>query len=490
MIYLKRKNMNLNSSLSSNKITEHNLAEFEIIAHENDNLILNTISIIDLIIILIGTAGNLTSFYLLTRKRLRPVSSMRYLAALTLVDTLCLYGWYLSSVYRQLNDQTHLKRLENISAFTCKFISYISFSSLQLSSFLLCMLTIDRLLIIKSSKWRSNCANPKFANRIILALIMFVLAFNLIIPIKLGNIGMVQYKVKNLNQESSTNSLNSIRIDNRLYSIVENNIKHNFTMWHCYDDNLILLKIWNKLHLCLYSLLPFPILSILNLIVIRMTRDAAKSATQFGNYFHKFKNGQQFVTRLLLFLTISFFVCTVPSTIVYAFWHHQILEIRYGRVILNLLNTLQFYRHSSNWIIYVYSSSFMREEFKKCISCADSEYELAQAALAERPSVAIEILRQIELENNKNPQTNAELEDNDLDLYYLYLYYEKQKLNQVSNVSNTSTSLKSKNHHNTYDDCSSSTEQNGINRMKITKKPSKHELILEEQQNYPQVKGH
>ena len=43
----------------------------------------------------------------------------------------------------------------------------------------------------------------------------------------------------------------------------------------------------------------------------------------------------------------------------------------------------------------------MREEFKKCISCAESDYELAEAAAlaAERPSLAIEILRQIEMNN-------------------------------------------------------------------------------------------
>lgn len=66
---------------------------FEIISHASHETALNFMSLIDCVVILLGTFGNLTSFYLLTRKRLRPVSSMRYLAALTLVDTVCLYGW-------------------------------------------------------------------------------------------------------------------------------------------------------------------------------------------------------------------------------------------------------------------------------------------------------------------------------------------------------------------------------------------------------------
>lgn len=131
--------------------------QFEIVQITADQFVLNLISVIDSLVIIIGTLGNLTSFYLLTRKRLRPVSSMRYLAALTLVDTLCLYGWYLSSIYRQLNGD-HLKRIENLNPILCKFIAYMSFSSLQLSSILLCMLTIDRFLIIVASKWRQKYA--------------------------------------------------------------------------------------------------------------------------------------------------------------------------------------------------------------------------------------------------------------------------------------------------------------------------------------------
>lgn len=130
---------------------------FEVVRHTTDLFVLNLISVIDSLIILMGTVGNLTSFYLLTRKRLRPVSSMRYLAALTVVDTVCLYGWYLSSVYRQLNGD-NLRRLENLSPVLCKLVAYVSFSSLQLSSVLLCMLTIDRFLIIVASKWRQKYA--------------------------------------------------------------------------------------------------------------------------------------------------------------------------------------------------------------------------------------------------------------------------------------------------------------------------------------------
>jgi hypothetical protein len=220
-----------------------------------------------------------------------------------------------------------------------------------------------------------------------------------------------------------------------------------------------------------------------------MTRDAAKSASKIvaaannTNFnLSKFRVGQQFVTRLLLFLTISFIFSTLPSTVLYAFWHSEVIKQAHGRIILNLLNTLQFFRHSSNWIIYVYSSSFMREEMKKCAACAETEYELAAQAAAlaanQRRPPTVQLLRQLEKLNqqsphdgmassfnNDNDNTNVsqnenyydeDFEDsntdsgnlntsaimnnpnflnsmlcNDPDLYYYYLYYYGKQQNRV-----------------------------------------------------------
>ena len=249
-------------------------------------------------------------------------------------------------------------------------------------------------------------------------------------PIRLGNQGQVSYHIRTLSDGGGGGAppMTTVR---------------NFTMYHCYDDSDLLLRVWNKLHLLVYSLLPFPVLFVLNLIVIRRTRDAAKTAAKLQINMSKFKVGQQFVTRLLIFLTLSFFLSTLPSTVVYAFWHGQILALAHGRILLNLLNSLQFFRHAANWCIYVYSSSFLREELGKCLQCQDTEYEMAQAALGNaRPSVAIQFLRQLERNMNMN-ETNLEsnsvtlknntnnyltaahlnLLSNDPDLYYYYLYY-------------------------------------------------------------------
>ena len=363
--------------------------------------ILNTISILDCFILVVGTFGNLISFYLLTRKRLRHMSTMRYLAILCFVDTICLYGWYLSSIYRQLSGDG-VKRLENIHPFSCKFIAYLSFTSLQLSSVMMCCLTIDRLLIIVSSRWRAKYSTPKVANIILIISTLVLCILNLIIPIRLGNGQYVEYSnLKNLNNpnlnlndlrssttttSSTTTVTTTITTSNadlhHIKPLFVNTVKMNKTELYivCYNEvnsNYLLLSAWNKLHLCIYSLIPFPILFVLNLIVIHMIRVAARTKEAHN----RLKHGQQFVIRLLLFLTLSFLFSTLPSTIVYAFWRNEVLNLKYGRAFLNLLNTLQFSRHSSNWLIYIYSSSFIRDEFKKCVLCNENDYEISNGDL-------------------------------------------------------------------------------------------------------------
>jgi hypothetical protein len=396
---------------SSTKLTNIDIKPYESTRDE----ILNTISIIDSFILVIGTFGNLISFYLLTRKKLRPMSTMRYLAILCFIDTICLYGWYLSSIYRQLSGDG-IKRIENINSFACKFFTYLSFTSLQLSSVMLCCLTIDRLLVIVSSRWRSKYSTPKFANIILLIAAAIICLLNLIIPIRLGNGPYVDYnylKNRNINMyeyTTSTTPMPDITKPN-VIPIVNNKALNRFnytTPVHhpqviiCYNEFDLVLRAWNKLHLCLYSLVPFPILCILNLVVIRMIRVAA----QTKDAHKRLKQGQQFVIRLLLFLTLSFLFSTLPSTIVYAFWRNQVLSLKYGRVLLNLLNTLQFSRHSSNWLIYMYSSSYMRVEFKKCILCNENDYEIENDDLNEngiefsKPSLSSSFFYKLQMQNN------------------------------------------------------------------------------------------
>lgn len=64
------------------------------------------------------------------------------------------------------------------------------------------------------------------------------------------------------------------------------------TMCHCYDDDDPVLRLWHKVHLIIYSLAPFPLLCVLNFIVVRKTRDAAKSAAKSAAKLKSQKSSQ------------------------------------------------------------------------------------------------------------------------------------------------------------------------------------------------------
>ena len=53
----------------------------------------NMLSFIPVVLMIVGTLGNVAAFYVLTRKKLRTQSTMTFFATLTIVDTISLYQW-------------------------------------------------------------------------------------------------------------------------------------------------------------------------------------------------------------------------------------------------------------------------------------------------------------------------------------------------------------------------------------------------------------
>lgn len=80
--------------------------------------------------------GNLLTLIVLLRKNLRRLVTVRYLIVVSICDTISLYGWNFNNFYKftvsSKNDD-----LEEISLGHCRVISFMTFVSLQLSSWCL-----------------------------------------------------------------------------------------------------------------------------------------------------------------------------------------------------------------------------------------------------------------------------------------------------------------------------------------------------------------
>ncbi|CAF3798630.1 unnamed protein product, partial [Rotaria magnacalcarata] len=98
--------------------------------------VIRYLSLYALLLIIIGTVGNLLTIVVLLRKNLRRLVTIRYLIIVSICDTISLYGWNLNNFYK-----FHISRisgnLEEISILHCRIISFMTFVSLQLSSWCL-----------------------------------------------------------------------------------------------------------------------------------------------------------------------------------------------------------------------------------------------------------------------------------------------------------------------------------------------------------------
>ena len=107
-----------------------------------------------LFLIVAGTIFNLTSFTIMIRKNMQKYACMRYLAILSIVDLLVLYQWNLNTYFKyNLSVPPFYKDIEELSLFWCRWISFFAFSTLQLSSWILSIVSFDRVMLVYVSSW-------------------------------------------------------------------------------------------------------------------------------------------------------------------------------------------------------------------------------------------------------------------------------------------------------------------------------------------------
>ena len=95
--------------------------------------ILYFIGIYALLLVIIGTIGNLLTIIILLRPNLRRHTTMRYLVALATADLCALYSWNLNLVYKHLINP-YQNDLEDSSVVSCRLISFVAFR--QFTAFL------------------------------------------------------------------------------------------------------------------------------------------------------------------------------------------------------------------------------------------------------------------------------------------------------------------------------------------------------------------
>lgn len=107
-------------------------------------LVIHWLSIYALVLIIVGTVGNLLTIIVLLRRNLRRLVTIRYLILVSIFDTVSLYGWNLNSFYK-FNISSNQDNLEEISLVHCRLISFMTFVSLQISSWCLTAVSLGKM---------------------------------------------------------------------------------------------------------------------------------------------------------------------------------------------------------------------------------------------------------------------------------------------------------------------------------------------------------
>ena len=376
------------------------------------------ITIILSLLIIIGVIGNLLNMMVFLSKTMRKNSTFRYLFYLSAIDLLVLitcttdslltYGYYV------------MIRLQ--SDFLCKIHTFLAYFLTHMSSLILMMVSIDRLLIIKdqSNNKNNNNQHPISSSRfrilivnkvgkVIIYLSIVLTLFNLHYLIfmsrnSIDNIKLYEYeKILNLNSsfvskivqklnisvnsylksddnESNHFVFNEILSDIDFYSISQrNSLFRNYEninnsniipLYMCYPNDYtnyyyFITRIWIWIDMIIFSLIPFMVMVICSSIIIHHIRDSSKNFLASKSHYNikivkQSKNRNKQLLIMLIVTNLFFVFCSLPLCINIIL--NKFNAIIYKKSLLMVaFQILSYLNNSFNFLFYIMFSEKYRQ---------------------------------------------------------------------------------------------------------------------------------
>lgn len=282
--------------------------------------------IIPIILIVIGTIGNILCInYFLQRRYRQQQSAYIYLIFLCLADTLSLYQWNLNYIVMEF---TNGEQLSDRSLFLCRSIAFLSFYTLHLSAVFLTLVVIDRTLVCWLSFYRKHMT--KRMQALMISLIVFLLLF--ILDGFLLSLGILDENTKQVICYYS----------------------ENLNLMHFYQ------KIYPWIHLITMYIIPFLLMIIgITLIIIKLCIHRTHTA-----HF----NSKQRLSVMLIAMCILYMILTLPNRLCFSVFFSSIINHVYTDTIFLASNTLLYTRNATNIFFLCVSSVKFRRQLTK-ISC-------------------------------------------------------------------------------------------------------------------------
>nr|KAI8761976.1 FMRFamide receptor [Biomphalaria glabrata] len=299
------------------------------------------------VLLILGTLGNLFSFIILRRKQMLKVSSYLYLATLAIVDTVVLYCGLLRHWIRELAQVD----IQDTSDGACKFIVTISYVSSDLSAWLITAVTVERYIVVCFPFRASSMCNVSRAKKVIALLIFIILSINV-------------------------HFLWTVEIDNK--GRCETGIQH----------RAVIDPVWPWVDIFIYSTLPFLIITVLNILIIKEVAGArsnrvllsgaeADSSTLTSGHTSRVRRSKmsesQRLTVLLLTVSFMFILLTLPNNILLIctrVWNQYQKDIESSKYLARTFTELLMYiNHSINFFLYCATGNKFRQQILDLFRC-------------------------------------------------------------------------------------------------------------------------
>ena len=292
------------------------------------------------IILTIGTVGNILTFVVLMRPRARQYSTAIYLIALTVVDFIALY----TGLLRIFVEGTFGVDIRRLSEASCKLHIFFVYFSTHCSSWLVCAVTIERVLSVWFPHRVKTGCHPKsaFIGVIVISLIVMSLNSHLLYGFTI--------------QVDFDNRTNCMPHDQGYIEFVD--------------------KVWPWIDMTVLFLIPFAVIVVGNiLIIVRVKFSQRLRRRSCPNFTARRRNSGEpvfFLTAMLITLNIVFMICVMPIVIYiigqYTWWPardystYSDYELAINRLLWVIVNLLNYVNYAVNFLLYILCGSKFREE--------------------------------------------------------------------------------------------------------------------------------
>ncbi len=288
-----------------------------------------------LCIICIGVGGNVLSFFVMEQCQFKGSITTLFLQVLAWVDTLVL----VSGLLRQwLNVVVHVD-MRNLSSLGCKVHIFLVYWSLQFSSWILALVTIERFLSITFPHPSKRYVTKRSAASLLcfVALVLFAVNVHFLLT----------------------------------YTLIATGTGPNIAYMCTISGEKLThfqLRVWPWIDFTFYCFAPFFIIIFGNIgIIIRLTCSWYNKQQHFitGNGSAKMTN----MTAILLTVTFYFILTTTPINVYLAIEYLYInnTDPQLGaklRLWWAILNMLMYLNNSSNFFLYCLSGSRFRRQLR------------------------------------------------------------------------------------------------------------------------------